>query len=134
MIANEDLMGSSGEVQQISFDGRQGRAKLLIYWLSELSFAQAGGDYNKWLQCLNSLHTLCMAYVDEVKRVSVKKDIKSADTLVGLYVKSQKVKREYVVLSLEKATSSVLLTYKDQFMTTTSAEEGDFDPTKFDGD
>ena len=121
------------EGQNISFDARQGRVKLLLYWLTQLSVAQANAEHSKWVQSLNSLHTLCMAYVPEDERKKVREAIRSAENMVALYSKN-KISQTLLIKSLEKANEECLIIYKDQFMTTTSKEEGEFDPTKFDGD
>ena len=120
--------------QQITFDARQGRTKLLLFWLGNLSIAQGEHNYNTWLNCLKSLYYICFAFVKEAEAKEVKALIVRCENKLKMYNNKRNISDSIIMSSLDEATEKLMLVFKDQFMQTTSEESGEFDPTKFDGD
>ena len=135
MINDESANGfGETETNQITFDARQGRAKLLLLWLFQLSQAQSNNDYNGWLKSLKSLYYLCFAYVKNDVAENVKEEMVKTEKILQYYNQKKYVTDQMLINSLDKLTELSLMAYKDQFMQTTSKEGGAFDASKFDGD
>ena len=117
--------------QQITFDARQGRTKLLLYWLGELTLAQAQNNYVGWVNSLKSLYYMCFSFVEKKDAISVKLAINKAEVVVNLHNSKRKISDSIIRKELDLATELALTKFKDQFMQTSDGDE-DFNLEDFD--
>ena len=123
MEETEGDFGGSG----VSFDARQGRTKIMLYWLYELTMAQAQEDIKKWMKCLRSLYIVCSPFIKRDKAAELRKEIKNVNNNIKLCLnRSINIDVAIAVDGLEDLTDKMLLYFKDQFMKTEDTESEEF--------